>query len=207
MLSPQLTGVRDNAAVEFLDTSLLSEDQGSPDSEPERKFNRINLRIVDRDLTQNFLHVARVVLVCDLGHKLIDLFLLELPPTGPLHGGRKIVGDATHELGEGVKPVFVPHTAVDNVTSVVPGAHYHLGHVKLNVTGKHGVVAQALEKVVEGGGNVLTDKEVHNPTPKSHFVDIAKGFQAFHGFVKVYRKVEELGVAGRDCQLVLQEAD
>ena len=55
MLRPQLTGVRDDAAVEVLNVSPLGENHRPSDSEPEREFNRINIGIVDRGLSQNLL--------------------------------------------------------------------------------------------------------------------------------------------------------
>ncbi|AAV67783.1 E2B 8.8 kDa hypothetical protein [Human adenovirus 7] len=78
----------DDAAVDILDLTPLGESYRPRELEPEREFNRINLGIVDGGLPKDFLHVARVILVGDLGHELLDLFLLKISAARSLDGGR-----------------------------------------------------------------------------------------------------------------------
>ncbi|AAT97441.1 14.1 kDa early protein [Human adenovirus 4] len=199
--------MRDDATVDVLDLTPLGEGHGTREFEPERQFDRINLGIIDGGLPQNLLHVARVVLVGNLGHELLDLLLLKVSAAGALHGGREVVGDAAHELREGVHARLVPDAAVNHGALGIAGAHDHLGEVELHVARKNRVVAEALVEVVERGGNVLSDKEVHNPAAERHFADVAQGFQALHGLVKVHGEVEKLGVACRYGQVLLQKTD
>ncbi|AAW33520.1 hypothetical 14.5 kDa early protein [Human adenovirus 50] len=133
--------MRHDAAVDILDLTPLGESYRPRELEPEREFNRINLGIVDGGLPKDFLHVARVVLVGDLGHELLDLFLLKISAARSLDGGREVVGDTPNELRECIHARLVPDAAVDHSPHGISRAHDHLGEVELHVAGEDRIVA------------------------------------------------------------------